>query len=71
MNKIFYFIYACKESDYHYGSPKGKGNTYDYNDREMAIQDARGYCDGNDLVQVRGFVTRNGELEQVETIQIK
>lgn len=69
--KIYYCIYACDEKDYHYGAPRGRGNTYDYYDKEIAIQDAQGYCAGNDLVQVRGFITRDGKLDQVETIQIK
>ena len=27
---IFYCIYACDKKDYHYGAPRGRGNTYDY-----------------------------------------
>jgi len=63
----FYCIYACMEKDYHYGAPRDSH----YNSREVAISDAREYCAGNDLVQVRGFINSNGNLDQVETIQVK
>lgn len=68
MSNIFYCIYACDEKDYHYGAPR---NGDLINKRELAISEAKKYCNGNDLVQVRGFISNNNELEQVETIQVK
>lgn len=62
----FYCIYTCMEKDYHYGAPRGSH----YNSREVAINKAKAYCH-YDLVQVRGFINNNGNLDQVETIQVK